>query len=69
MNDPTPIRESATHQPVWLVCALTAVSVALFVAWLLFGDHLPWWASSLTLAGSVIASLEAVHLARKAGAA
>lgn len=50
-----------------LVRNLVTASVLLLLIGLLFAPVLPWWASALTLAGSVIASLEAVHQARKAG--
>ena len=51
-----------------LVRALVATGVLLLLIGLLFAPVLPWWANALTLAGAVIASLEAVHQARKAGA-
>jgi hypothetical protein len=65
-------QDATTTSPgrqIWLSRALALLGTLLLATWAIFGDHYPWWASALTLAGSVIAILEALHLARKAGAA
>ena len=74
MSDRSPTQKPPATSPgprrtLCAVRALTVLSVALLVAWVVFQDQLPWWASASVLAVATIAALEAVHLARKAGAA
>lgn len=52
---------------IWFARALTLSGIASLILWVIFREHLPWWASALMLAGAAIAPMEAVTAARKAG--
>lgn len=65
---PQPGRHHTRVQVVVLVAVVLEVPGDHPGAWWIFHVDLPWWASALLLASSVVTALEAAHLARNQGA-